>query len=158
MEIMDKRKNNYKIIGNTVIVSIYKKNGTKIDFIIDIDDLERVINFHNKWYAYFNKKSRKHYIVSADKNRKSVRLHRYLLNAPNYIEVDHINRDPLDNRKTNLRLADHSLNQHNKGIQQNNKTGVKGISWDNTRNRWTAVVQVNNVRVLYKRFRNTKMR
>lgn len=41
--------------------------------------------------------------------------------------VDHISRDRADNRKSNLRLANASQNQQNKGIQKNNSTGYKGV-------------------------------
>lgn len=43
------------------------------------------------------------------------------------VEIDHENRDPLDNTRENLRVAVHQINQHNRGKQSNNTSGVKGI-------------------------------
>lgn len=43
-------------------------------------------------------------------------------------ELDHINRNPADNRWANLREADHHLNMHNKALQKNNTTGFVGVS------------------------------
>lgn len=41
--------------------------------------------------------------------------------------VDHIDLDGLNNRRGNLRLANGSQNQHNRGKQSNNTTGFKGV-------------------------------
>ena len=45
--------------------------------------------------------------------------------------IDHINRDPYDNRAENLRLADHSDNAFNTGLFAHNTTGVRGVSFHN---------------------------
>lgn len=42
-------------------------------------------------------------------------------------QVDHINRDRADNKWTNLREADRSLNMRNTGASRRNKLGVKGV-------------------------------
>ena len=44
--------------------------------------------------------------------------------------LDHINRDPADNRIDNLRPATKSLNSQNRGAQSNTKWGVRGIYQD----------------------------
>lgn len=43
--------------------------------------------------------------------------------------VDHINRDPKDNRIANLRQVTNSQNQMNRGVQSNSTTGLKGVYW-----------------------------
>ena len=57
-------------------------------------------------------------------------LHRLILGVEDSkIQVDHINNNPLDNRKENLRLASHSQNQRNKNKTRKNKTGYKGVEY-----------------------------
>lgn len=66
-----------------------------------------------------------------------VYMHRFLMGFPE-LKVDHINRNKLDNRRSNLRIADDSLNAFNKSISPNNVTGYVGVSWDKRKNRWIA--------------------
>ncbi|MBV9602600.1 MAG: HNH endonuclease [Chloroflexi bacterium] len=61
-----------------------------------------------------------------DGRRRSVYLHRFLLSAPPDSEVDHINRDTLDNRRANLRLCTASLNAVNKAVRSPS-TGFRGV-------------------------------
>lgn len=46
------------------------------------------------------------------------------------LPVDHINRDPWDNRLCNLRIATDTQNNRNRGVYKNNKSGYKGVSLD----------------------------
>lgn len=74
--------------------------------------------------------------------KKTVFMHRLLLNFPD-AEVDHINRDTLDNRRCNLRPCTKSQNEANKRKQQR-KVGFRGVylNWS----RWRARIRCNGVR------------
>ena len=57
--------------------------------------------------------------------------------------IDHINGNKQDNRICNLREATNSENMQNvKRAQKRSKSGVKGVSWDKSRNKWTAHICV----------------
>jgi hypothetical protein len=58
-------------------------------------------------------------------------------------QIDHINGQQADNRISNLRVATNSENQQNAGVKRNNKSGIVGVHWNNTRQRWVAVIKVN---------------
>lgn len=51
----------------------------------------------------------------------------FIPNTENKPEVDHINRNSLDDRAINLRWADRSEQTINRGVQKNNKLGIKNI-------------------------------
>lgn len=57
--------------------------------------------------------------------------------------IDHINRDPADNRAANLRKATASENQWNRGLPKNNKSGSKGVSWRARRQKWYAAIAIS---------------
>jgi hypothetical protein len=57
--------------------------------------------------------------------------------------VDHINGNLLDNRIENLRVADCSQNMHNRSMNKNNTSGVKGVSWISSKNGWVAQIGLN---------------
>lgn len=59
---------------------------------------------------------------------KNIYLHRYLLNAQKGQEIDHINHNRLDNRKTNLRFCTRTQNNGNHSLRSNNTSGYKGVT------------------------------
>lgn len=65
-----------------------------------------------------------------DFQNRPVFLHNYLLGMPldRTLEVDHINRNPSDNRKANLRFVTHRENMQNLSLDKRNKAGLTGIS------------------------------
>ena len=60
-------------------------------------------------------------------SRKLVRMHRYLLRFP-AAQVDHVNGNTLDNRRSNLRIVTQSQNMANIGVRSDSSTGFKGVS------------------------------
>lgn len=60
-------------------------------------------------------------------------------------QVDHINRDKLDNRWGNLREATNSMNNVNRGLQANNRSGFRGVSYHKRDKVFRARVKINGV-------------
>lgn len=57
------------------------------------------------------------------------------------IDLDHRDRDKLNNRKSNLRVCTRSQNQMNS--VRNNSSGVKGVCWHKHVRKWVATITVN---------------
>lgn len=74
----------------------------------------------------------------------TILMHRLIMNAPQGLQVDHIDHDGLNNQKNNLRLCKNSENQMNQGVCKNNKSGYKGVSFNKRRSVWLSFIHVNN--------------
>lgn len=86
------------------------------------------------------------YVISKFADGKVRKLHRFLLGLKNgdKLEVDHIDRNPLNNRRENLRLADRSMNCQNRGMSSKNKSGVTGVCKSGSG--WVAQINDKGVR------------
>lgn len=88
--------------------------------LIDEDDYELVSQY--KWYA----SGRPGYVRPY--NQRIGLLYRFLLRPPKGLIVDHINRDSLDNRRSNLRIGTKSQNRINSS--RNHGKYLKGVARD----------------------------
>lgn len=91
--------------------------------IINIEDYKLCKDY--KWYldslGY----------VRTSINNKKIRLHRFLLNPQNNETIDHINRNRLDCRRSNMRIVTRRENSYNRSLQSNNKSGISGVYFAN---------------------------
>lgn len=101
--------------------------------IVDDEDFKRVALF--KWsYCPAGYAVR---IVGG----KYVYLHRLIVDAPADSIVDHINRDTLDCRRSNLRVGNKCLNSINRGPQSNNTSGHRGVNFNKRYGTWDARIK-----------------
>lgn len=84
-----------------------------------------------------------------------IRMHRLLMNCKDAnLVVDHINHITYDNRKDNLRVCTLSQNGMNKRVQSNNTSGINGVTFDTSANKWRARICVNHNTINLGRFAN----
>jgi hypothetical protein len=70
------------------------------------------------------------------------KIHRLIMRPPEGFDVDHINGNKLDNRRTNLRVVTHQENCQNRPLpNKNNTSGHRGVSWHKRRQGWCATVR-----------------
>ncbi len=83
-----------------------------------------------------------------------VNMHRLIMNPPKHLLVDHINRNGLDNRRANLRLATHAQNSQNRTpcTKAGKTSKYKGVYWQRGRNKWRSYIRANNKRIFVGHF------
>jgi len=121
-----------------------KVSGTNA--IIDEKDYE-IVSAHNWWltkqgYAYTQ--------TCTNNVRTTILMHRLIM-RPNSKEVDHINGDKLDNRRSNLRICTRSQNNANK---PHTSGKYKGVRYN--KNAWQAEIKKNKKYIYIGRFKEIK--
>lgn len=108
--------------------------------VVDAEDYDW-LNQHN-WCAHWNKDTKSFYArrmsITASGKSFLLGMHAAILNLPDGRHPDHIDGDTLNNRRENLRPSTRIQNQQNRGLQSNNRTGVKGVHYDARRNKYIA--------------------
>lgn len=109
--------------------------------LVDDADLERVAQ--HRWHLKVQRKNPGKYYaqttVSVGGKKTSIQLHRFLVNAPDGVFVDHRDGNPLNNRRDNLRLCTNRQNQENVVHSKNQKRGgYKGVNWNRNAQKWEA--------------------
>ena len=113
-----KDKNYYEQCDNIYKIHLQNREGDVVGkAIIDIDDYWKAIK--HRWHMDSN---------GYAKNNGSAGLHKIVIgDVPESMEIDHIDRNPLNNMKSNLRVVSRSQNLANSGMSKNNTTGFKGV-------------------------------
>lgn len=102
-------------------------------FKIDFEDLQTVMRY--KWTRMKNG----YFKASLGSREKGhVLLHRLLMDPPADMVIDHIDGDPSNCKRSNMRVCTPAENSRNSKLNSNNISGVKGVYHDKRRNRWYA--------------------
>lgn len=80
------------------------------------------------------------YATSTGASRNTPYMHRIIMGAPDGLEIDHINRMKLDNRRCNLRAVDRSLNSFNQSPSRANTSGHRGVGYFKPAKLWRAYI------------------
>jgi hypothetical protein len=116
----------YELTGKYGVGYTYKGDV----FYFDLEDYNKIKDYY--WYI------KDGYVITPKDSHTNqcYRMHRIVIEAPDGIQVDHINHNTFDNRKENLRLVSNQQNQMN-------RYNVKGIYWNNECNKWNAKIGFN---------------
>lgn len=146
-------KNHFEIRGEEVYISLPHNHLT----IVDLDDLPKLLEHGGTWSIARSTKDSAYWYVS---NRKYINgkyvtfyLHRFITDAPKGYDVDHLNHNAMDNRRSNLKVCTQAENIQNRALAKNNTSGVVGVNWDSYYNKWHCRVKVNKQIVFDKQFK-----
>ena len=119
--------------------------------VVDAEDFEKANRFN--WHSERGYVRRRPF---CNGKQIVVYLHRFLTNAQHGQSVDHKNWYPIDNRKSNLRLANQSLNSAHSRIQKrsNKSSQFKGVCWSKQKKKWEAYIKVCRKMIHLGRFRD----
>lgn len=134
--------------NNDCIIELFNKKKEKIgETIVDEENYNDLMK-----YQWCISRGYVHGIVDS----KIIRLHRHVLNYNGKDVVDHINNNPLDNRKCNLRIVTSKQNSMNKKSSKNSTSEYIGVSWEKSRNKWITSITINNKSKFLGRFKDEK--
>ena len=120
--------------------------------IISACDADKVAAY--RWHISRNNRARgvyfSTYIRKTSHERKKIMLHRFILNAPSGMMVDHANCNTLDNRRENLRICTPRQSAKNISKHKDGKTPYKGVYYNRTlrvKNKWRAQIKSDGQRI-----------
>lgn len=121
--------------------------------LVDDEDFDFLNQW--KWYASYDKNLKGYYAqcgrsvrhLDGTRKTKIIRMHRMIMGELFGRElsvkevIDHINHDPLDNRRSNLRVVSSRQNCQNRKRKFSSK--YPGVYWDKAKKKWRAAIRIN---------------
>lgn len=111
---------------------------------VDDVDFEALSKF--KWYMtilggikYAARSSR----VGECSPRTVILMHRVIMGNPDTLDVDHKDRNGLNNLRSNLRVASRMKNMMNAKLRSDNTVGLKGVSFNRKKGKFISQIYVN---------------
>ena len=138
--------------GPVFKISLSGRLGNGLETLVDADDYIKYgtmkwrIDKENELYP------RRKFWINGKK--RGLLLHRLIMDAKKGQQVDHINRNSLDNRKENLRFCTSSQNLQNSRLSKKNTSGYKGVYFFKNQKKWKAKIYFNKKSLFLGHFNN----
>ena len=131
----DRKYNKYDLSGE---FGIGWTSNTNKEFYFDLEDYSKIKDYC--WREYIPKDCDHVTLRTRDRESgKNIMMHHLVFEK----NCDHINRNPLDNRKSNLRPASFKENARNSSVAKNNTSGITGVTWNKRDSIWQARIGVD---------------
>ncbi len=115
-----------------------KCSNSNKEILVDDEDYERLSAF--PWAVTESGHVKRSYRVSYRTHNVSVACE---IMQKRGVLFDHIDRNPLNNQKANLRIASVAENGWNRSKHKIGSSKYKGVSWDKGINKWRVVIHKN---------------
>lgn len=134
------KENRYDLSGE---FGVGWATNTGREFYFDLEDYDKIKDYC--WTEHINSQGYSALETSISENKQTIRFS-WIIGKKWY---DHINRNPMDNRKCNLRKATNRENCINHSIRKDNSSGVTGVDFNNRSGKWVArISKEKNKRVV----------
>ena len=112
--------------------------------IIDARDIEKVAPYKWRFHAGYARS-----FIYNPQSRRIITIHmsHVILPCPEGMFIDHINRNKLDNRRCNLRIATRSQNNANRKSFTNSKSQYKGVLKSKKTGWWEAAIRKDGTQI-----------
>ncbi len=117
-------------------------SNTNSEFYFDEIDYEKVKVYY--WREDIDNKGYHHLRAWDQQNKKIISLHWLIIGKYG----DHIDRNPLNNRRSNLRKATFKENSRNQSKSTRNTSGIVGVGWYKRYNKWRAYITTDKTLTL----------
>lgn len=131
MQKGERRPNRFELRGEVAVIFIRRRRKPDLECKIDAEDLDRAMR--HTWslsghapYLYIRAAS------------PPIKLHRFLMNAPDDAVVDHVHGDTFDNRKSELRVTTQSINAHNRS-----RRPPRNVHWHKQNKSWRVTFMID---------------
>lgn len=140
---MPRRSNRFIECGDYYKIELYYPHTNKIcDYaMVSADDVEiaKQVYWRKTEYGYARGKN--------PTTGKDVLLHKFITQTTKETVIDHINRNKLDCRRKNMRIADSQINSFNRNAPRNSMTGYKGVSYDVRSGKFKAYIKIDRKQI-----------
>lgn len=126
-----------RFLGNIALVELSRGYVAAVD----ADDLHLVAGVN--WSALVCGKTVYGMRRGPRPERKCILLHRAIMGFPEGLEIDHIDGDGLNNRRSNLRIATAFQNHQNTPLRVDSASGLKGAHPCRQTGRWKSEITAN---------------
>ncbi len=118
---------------------------------VDVCDVPLIENMN--WYALGRAPQGAAHNEHKNGKTRTILMHRLIMDAGDSpLCVDHIDMNPLNNCRRNLRMATKAENMRNRGPVASNPLGLKGVSWSSDRKKFESSIMVNYRKISLGRF------
>lgn len=112
-----------------------------------VDDSDYADLSKHKWFARHSKGGKFYAsrVIGGEFGSDLEHMHRRIMDCPDGLEVDHIDLNPLNNQRSNLRICTRAQNRANVRAYRGSKLGIKGVYLH--KGYYEARIQCNKVQI-----------
>lgn len=133
---------------------IYKRRKFEVPHFAQVDDEDYDFLMQWNWFMVKCDHSQTHYarrneylgVINGRKKQITIHMHRVILDLKDKkFEIDHRDRDGLNNQKSNLRICQTKDNVKNINSRKNSTSKYLGVSWKSKNKKWVSQIKCGKV-------------